>query len=542
MTAESIDNDFNYHILVSRERKKEVNRRIIYIQPRDSDWNDYGFKTRVTFRIVGPEENQDFYVSGYIGFLPRNPMGIRERDDIFSQSSKSIMQPFTWENFHFFSMLENMEMYRKVVSILGPNEAKRVLLSLKDLVALQEFDPKTNWLDLAINSEEFSISFMRNSDTAFAYYNAYSVLKGIDNEKTSFINKDISVSFKLNTREYHYNFKFSHISEMLPKNLAVIIGKNGVGKSQTLNVIAKSLMKKKRMVYETETRNLPIFNRILAFAPTNEAESVFPSIRSQSYIPYFLFSLNRSRRSSRKNSVINLIKALATINNPIFGMSRWSYFIKAINIIDRDNSICLQKSDSASGYISIYDIVDDNEYNLLKNLSNLNWRSDPKRLIKGNLFSLSSGEISFLRFAAQLSLHIENGSLILLDEPETHLHPNLISHFTLVLYDFLEKTGSIAIAATHSAYFVRNVFRDQVHVLDVRDNIPIVTIPRLRTFGGDVGAISNYVFGEDEQTEFVENIKHRIMKSYNNWKEISDNFEDELSSEFLMEIMKDMEE
>jgi hypothetical protein len=63
----------------------------------------------------------------------------------------------------------------------------------------------------------------------------------------------------------------------------------------------------------------------------------------------------------------------------------------------------------------------------------------------------------------------------------------------------LEATGSAAIIATHSAYFVREVFREQVTVLSVdSENMVRAQRPKLRTFGADVGAISYFVFGEDE--------------------------------------------
>lgn len=55
---------------------------------------------------------------------------------------------------------------------------------------------------------------------------------------------------------------------------------------------------------------------------------------------------------------------------------------------------------------------------LLVLFTSIDLKRDPVRVVDGKAFTLSSGEISFLRFAAQAGLYIENGSLLLLDVPE----------------------------------------------------------------------------------------------------------------------------
>lgn len=55
---------------------------------------------------------------------------------------------------------------------------------------------------------------------------------------------------------------------------------------------------------------------------------------------------------------------------------------------------------------------------LLVLFTSIDLKRDPVRVVDGKAFTLSSGEISFRRFAAQAGLYIENGSLLLLDEPE----------------------------------------------------------------------------------------------------------------------------
>lgn len=161
-------------------------------------------------------------------------------------------------------------------------------------------------------------------------------------------------------------------------------------------------------------------------------------------------------------------------------------------------------------------------------------KSEPVRFVGGRTFPLSSGEISFLRFAAQASLYIENGTLLLLDEPETHLHPNFVSQFIGLLNTILTQTGSAAIIATHSAYFVREVFREQVTVLRMDEEGEVFSEPlRLQTFGADVGAISYFVFGEDEPSKLAAEVQKQLLSRFQTWDSLYAAYKDELSPEML---------
>ncbi|KVE83101.1 hypothetical protein WJ00_24155 [Burkholderia vietnamiensis] len=177
------------------------------------------------------------------------------------------------------------------------------------------------------------------------------------------------------------------------------------------------------------------------------------------------------------------------------------------------------------------------EHRLLDVYASIDTGRELARHVNGNTYPLSSGEISFVRFAAQASLYIENGSLLLLDEPETHLHPNFISQFVALLDDLLSQTGSAAIITTHSVYFVREVFREQVTVLRVNDDRQVLAEPiRLQTFGADVGAISDFVFGEDGPSKLAAEVERRLLANYSNWHSLYERYKNELSPEMLSSL------
>ncbi|WXG61333.1 AAA family ATPase [Campylobacter concisus] len=52
---------------------------------------------------------------------------------------------------------------------------------------------------------------------------------------------------------------------------------------------------------------------------------------------------------------------------------------------------------------------------------------------------------------------MEEKTLVLLDEPESHLHPPLLSSFMRALSDLLMKNNAVAIIATHSPVVLQEV-------------------------------------------------------------------------------------
>ena len=125
---------------------------------------------------------------------------------------------------------------------------------------------------------------------------------------------------------------------------------------------------------------------------------------------------------------------------------------------------------------------------------------------------------------------------------ETHLHPNFISKFVSLLDSLLEQTGSIAIIATHSVYFVREVFRDQVTVLRENGDDGITSErPMLQTFGADIGAISYFVFGEDAPSQLASAVRKNLSIKFNSWSDLYKRYKDELSLEMLGVLRESME-
>ncbi|MFJ2007980.1 AAA family ATPase [Streptomyces chartreusis] len=109
--------------------------------------------------------------------------------------------------------------------------------------------------------------------------------------------------------------------------------------------------------------------------------------------------------------------------------------------------------------------------------------------------SLSSGHAIVMLTIARLVELVAEQSLVLIDEPEAHLHPPLLSAFVRVLATLLTERNGVAIVATHSPVVLQEVPRDCVYKLIRTGDRRRARRPRLETYGENVGVLTHEVFG-----------------------------------------------
>lgn len=111
--------------------------------------------------------------------------------------------------------------------------------------------------------------------------------------------------------------------------------------------------------------------------------------------------------------------------------------------------------------------------------------------------SLSTGHKLVLKVVTQLVAYLQKSSLVLFDEPETHLHPSLVAALMKCLRHLLSQTSSFAIIATHSPVVIQETPSRNVYVL--RRNGRDTTSERvsIETFGENIGILTTEVFDLD---------------------------------------------
>lgn len=126
----------------------------------------------------------------------------------------------------------------------------------------------------------------------------------------------------------------------------------------------------------------------------------------------------------------------------------------------------------------------------------LDGEQPPSRSEADRVFNaLSSGhKIAVLALTTLVST-VEERSLVLFDEPETHLHPPLVSALLRALSELLEERNGVAIIATHSPVVLQEVPASNVYtVMRVGSVVKAERLER-ESFGAGVGDLTAAVFG-----------------------------------------------
>jgi ABC-type lipoprotein export system ATPase subunit len=122
---------------------------------------------------------------------------------------------------------------------------------------------------------------------------------------------------------------------------------------------------------------------------------------------------------------------------------------------------------------------------------------DPKR--HAALYErLSAGQRLALNCICHILARITPRTLVLFDEPELHLHPQLLTGLMSALSEILRDQDSFAIVATHSPLVVQQLPKECVHVLRRDRNKPMVLKPTFQTFGESLSEITRFVFASTE--------------------------------------------
>jgi predicted ATPase len=123
---------------------------------------------------------------------------------------------------------------------------------------------------------------------------------------------------------------------------------------------------------------------------------------------------------------------------------------------------------------------------------------------------MSSGHSFILLTIIQLIRHTEEKTLVLIDEPENHLHPPMLSGFIRAISAILLERNAVSVLATHSPVVLQEVPRACVSILARTGDVCKVEKPEFETFAESIGVLTHEIFNlESRSTGYHE----LIMKS-----------------------------
>ena len=149
----------------------------------------------------------------------------------------------------------------------------------------------------------------------------------------------------------------------------------------------------------------------------------------------------------------------------------------------------------------------------------------------------STGHKIVLHAIANLVAYTERRSLILFDEPKTHLHPPLLAALMHAVRFVLGKLDAFCVIATHSPVVLQETMARHVHVVRREGDKISVNKPTTQTFGENIGIITSEVFGlTSDVTDYHQNLSN-ISEHLSNLDEVEALFDGELSMQARAYLM-----
>lgn len=146
------------------------------------------------------------------------------------------------------------------------------------------------------------------------------------------------------------------------------------------------------------------------------------------------------------------IRILSAHNIKIDGINPRSYLFFLSNFSMRDYP------GRYEGFIKDLELLEISNISLVNDLLLV----DEEKNMQIPLSSLSSGELSMFLRLYDLQANIKENSIVLIDEPETHLHPKWISGFIKTILEMFGDVKCHVIIATHSPLIISDVSKNSI--------------------------------------------------------------------------------
>ncbi|CAG4971965.1 ATP-dependent nuclease [Novilysobacter luteus] len=476
----------------------------LVLVPSDDRWNDFGVRSFVEFYFVE---------AGVVRFSEKlKALVLGEPERSFSEALRELIRggESSVRALEFVTVLPKLQNYRDLIETCGPAKARTVLRALRD-APFANMGARPAWLRRALRVPAMQEVLLRDSESYFAYYNLRTLFSGLG-EQLDLASEavDLAPSQYLPSMQFRWNH-----NSPVPRRINVLVGENGLGKTECLKRVARALLRYNGDAVDPAFGR-PRFSRLLLIGTHG---SQYVSSPEQPAIPYFPVRMY----SDLAHRSAELISRLLHEKESIARRSRLQIVVDGLRSSFADGQLRIKIRDGSEYAISALEdlYVSESEQGRLRFVHDL---AMGRIVHGGGAHRLSSGHMQFLWLILNVCAHAENGSLVLIDEPETHLHPALISQLVALLNTVLRLTGSVSVLATHSAYLVREVPTDCVLVLSRHEGAVRAARPRLQTFGADIGSVSFFVFEDELIARMLADVEDAIRSQGN-----ADNYLEDVS-------------
>ena len=435
----------------------------------NSLWNDYSYKTR--YRL--------YYVKDG---LPERVGEVKIMRSGTIDTSEPLPKQFMTLGEEFCSLGVTTDYYHRLKELLG-SDAYIVLGQLRDTAFYEGIYKRFE------DEPVYKISLLRKLESDKARREGRYYVYGRDMADAYAFSYCFELPYSGDDVEVDFDFKYSGQNY---ERIIGMIGENGVGKTSLIRQLLHSLVANDNRQF---TRLRPLFSSVLiiSYSPFDHFHVDFDG--KEPFINYEYSGLMKEKEQmfttqEQVNLLVKNIKEIYHRRNRY--ALRWEAFVNTI--IPKDKIIALI-SEGDGEYVDV----------------------DEKGLLDF-CERASSGETMFLYSISAIMARIRSDSLIIMDEPEQHLHPSAVTALMHSLYRILDKYESYAIISTHSPYIIRELVSPNVMIFKRFEGGLSVKRIGIESFGEDVSVLSDVVFGnmsdEKRYERFIEDVVKRNNYDY----------------------------
>ncbi|MFT3776237.1 MAG: AAA family ATPase [Minicystis sp.] len=459
-------------------------------------WDDYDRKT--LFRAYFVEEPGRFEPLGRVKILQRGLLSPALPGEVFPELGEA------------FCSLGQDEAYYGRLARLGTERARRILSALRDLALTPEIE------DAFANEPGLKLSLLRFPNAELARTEARNLFGVGAGHSAS--PRELAFTFSTRLHGFAGNhvvpFRFPSGKDRLGRIVA-IAGRNGTGKTQLIARLARVLSglgvevpEMSRMDPDRRARVVVVsFNAFDHFTiPMN-------NIPGGDYSYYGLRPPPRRTPDGAVRSEVNVAYALERLRASIEQI--WSLGPR----YQKDWSALLEKT----GVLRSEPGLDDPFPAEATTRAEIGERI---AAFTERLKSASAGHQLLVFVATALVESVRAGSVVFLDEPETHLHPKLLSTLICVLYEMLAEREAYGVIATHSPVVLQELPGRSIQLLHLAEGrLPLVKSYPRESFGETLDEIVEEAFGVGEDDRSYRTILEQLVGAGRSRDEIEAKFD-----------------
>ena len=433
----------------------------------ETTWDDYGFKTSYSLSYyedsnhmmhIGPVRIMKLGINKTYGILPSNVMSYG--DD-------------------FCSLGQTVYYYDNIKEQLG-EQYRGFLYAMRDAAVFSSI------CDEFCDTLGFKNSLIRYKDAEDALQQAVFRLAGYSfNEPLTFV---FQVALPYYPEHYlNIKFEFGDIQDEDNLNRVVaLIGNNGVGKTTVLSQLAECIASRNEQRFHPRR---PIIRKVISAS-------------------YSIFDKFFNIESSSFNyTYCGIQKRGGGLMSPEEIQARRRASLQLIKIHEREQKLyrylrMLLTEEVAEELFDDFCHFKEEQYFLIHE-------------------RLSSGQSMLMNLVIEIVANIRQNALILIDEPEIHLHPKGITTFVNIINKICREFSSICILATHSAVIIQELLSRNVIVMDRQgDGTPVVRPMRVESLGENLTTITEDVFGRNQVSPYYKKMVKRLVGEYESIEEV----------------------